>query len=57
MQRMIAMLTLTLAVLAASPAAHAQERVTFPSNDGKTTLTGYLFCRRAAPPRDACQQS
>jgi dienelactone hydrolase len=34
-----------LAVVACTIAqpVHAQERVMFPSNDGKTTLTGYLF--------------
>lgn len=38
---------LTLALLAAQ-GAHAQtpERVTFPSQDGKTTLVGYLFLPR-----------
>jgi carboxymethylenebutenolidase len=43
--------TLTLALVAALTAsAHAQtpQRVTFPSLDGKTTLTGYLYL-----PRDA----
>jgi carboxymethylenebutenolidase len=41
MLKTIAMLT----VLAFAGAAHAStpERVSFPSNDGKTTLTGYLF--------------
>jgi carboxymethylenebutenolidase len=36
----------TLALLALTAAAQAQplpERVTFPSTDGKTTLTGYLY--------------
>jgi dienelactone hydrolase len=39
---------LMLTVIAS--AAHAQERVAFPSADGKTTLTGYLFmpAKRAA---------
>jgi dienelactone hydrolase len=37
---------------AACSAAHAQERVTFPSQDGKTTLTGYLFLpQQRAPAR------
>jgi len=39
---MKALLTLALAV-SVTAGAHAAERVTFPSNDGKTTLTGYLF--------------
>jgi carboxymethylenebutenolidase len=39
---MKAILTLALAV-SATVSAHGAERVTFPSNDGKTTLTGYLF--------------
>ena len=34
-------LTLVFAMLAQF--AHASERVTFPSADGKTTLTGYLY--------------
>ncbi len=34
---------------AACSAARAQERVTFPSQDGKTTLTGYLFVPARGP--------
>ena len=34
---------------AACSAAHAQERVTCPSQDGKTTLTGYLFVPARGP--------
>lgn len=38
-------------LMLASGGALAQERVTFPSADGKTTLTGYVFmpAKRAAP--------
>jgi dienelactone hydrolase len=34
---------LALVLMALSGSAHAQERVTFPSADGKTTLVGYVF--------------
>lgn len=37
----------TVIACAIAPPALAQQRVTFPSNDGKTTLTGYLFVPEA----------
>lgn len=36
-------MTLTLVLFAQQASAQAPERVTFPSQDGKTTLTGYLY--------------
>ncbi len=38
---------LALMLMALSGSAHAQERVTFPSADGKTTLVGYVFVPRS----------
>ena len=38
---------LALVLMALSGSAHAQERVTFPSADGKTTLVGYVFGPRS----------
>jgi carboxymethylenebutenolidase len=42
-----------LALMLTLASAHAQtpQRVTFPSNDGKTTLTGYLFVPRGKAQR------
>lgn len=45
---MIRIMTIATVTLAALSAADAAERVTFPSSDGKTTLTGYLFVPDAA---------
>jgi carboxymethylenebutenolidase len=44
----IAGLAVMLATLAGSALAQQPERVAFPSADGRTSLTGYLF-RPAAP--------
>jgi dienelactone hydrolase len=47
----LAVLAALACTLALTPArAHAPERVTFPSQDGKTTLTGYLFVPRGPHP-------
>src|SRR5262245_22597554 len=45
------LLVLSLMALAASPAHAAPERVTFPSQDGRTTLTGYLYLPNAGAAR------
>jgi dipeptidyl aminopeptidase/acylaminoacyl peptidase len=50
--------TIAIALLGMAAAAQAQtpQRVTFPSNDGKTTLTGYLFLPPAAQPGAPAQK-
>lgn len=46
MLKALAMLTVALALFAPDARAQTGERVSFPSADGKTTLTGYLFLPR-----------
>jgi carboxymethylenebutenolidase len=47
MLKALAMLMLALATFAQDAHAQTPERVSFPSADGKTTLTGYLYLPRA----------